>query len=117
MKRLILILLIVPGLMLAQQKRDAKLLEDENLIQAVYYHPNGEISQVGTFNLQGQLHGDWISYSENGEKLSMGSYLNGEKDGKWFFWDKGILREVDYEKNLIASVQEWKEGTRLAVNR
>ncbi len=117
MKRLLYILLIVPALVLAQQKPDMELLQEVNLVEAVYFHDNGTVSQKGTFNLNGELHGNWVSYSASGEKLAMGSYINGKKHGKWFFWDNEVLREVDYDLNLVASVQEWRNGEPLAVNK
>ena len=110
-------LFLFPAVLLSQKDRDVVLLEDKNLIEAVYYYEDGSVRQKGTFNLEGELHGNWVSYDANGEKLAMGSYLNGKKHGKWFFWNKEILKEVDYTQNEIASVQEWKEGTRLALQR
>jgi antitoxin component YwqK of YwqJK toxin-antitoxin module len=116
-KILVCLLFIAPVLSFAQQERKVTLLEDKNLYQVVYYHDNGVVSQEGTINLQGQLHGSWVSFSETGEKVAMGNYLNGKKDGKWFFWNEGVLSEVDYDLNHIASVQQWKEGSRLALNQ
>ena len=117
MKAWLLLVLLVPGCLAAQQKRVVKFLEDKNLYEATYYHENGQVSQQGTFNLEGALHGTWTSYSESGKKIAIGAYQNGKKDGKWFFWEEAVLREVDYNQNAIAAVQEWKEGTRVAVNR
>jgi len=33
----------------AQQKRDLKLNKDTNLIEVIYYHDNGQISQTGFY--------------------------------------------------------------------
>lgn len=121
MKRIsFLSFLLIPFLTFAQQNiqdREVTLLEDQNLIQAVYFYENGNIQQKGTYNLDGQLHGEWESYTLEGEKRSMGMYLNGKKHGKWFFWDQDVLKEVDYTHNSIASVQQWKEGDRLALQQ
>ena len=58
MKRLIICLLfLAPVLSIAQKERKVTLLEDENLFQVVYFHDNGVVSQKGTINLQGELHG------------------------------------------------------------
>jgi antitoxin component YwqK of YwqJK toxin-antitoxin module len=110
----LLVMLIAPVVMLAQQERGVKLLEDKNLIEVVYHHENGLVSQKGTYNLQGKLHGVWESFAEDGSKVASGTYENGKKNGKWFFWNNQTLKEVDYNNNSIASVQEWKEGTKLA---
>lgn len=110
-------LFLLPVITLAQHERKVTLLEDGNLYQVVYFHQNGAISQQGTMNLEGQLHGRWESFAESGEKTAMGNFVNGKKEGKWFFWSKDGLSEVDYSQNSIASVQHWKEGTKLAVNK
>jgi len=116
----IFVLMLLPVLLLGQKEqanREVTLLEDQNLVEAVYYYEDGTVRQKGTYNLEGELHGEWVSYTTNGEKLSMGTYRNGKKHGKWFFWNKSMLREVDYNFNTIASVQEWKEAAELASYR
>ena len=119
-RKLFLMLLLAPFLIFAQQAeqdREVTLLEDQNLIQVVYYYDNGNIQQKGTYNLEGELHGEWESYTLEGGKRSIGTYVNGKKHGKWFFWANDVLKEVDYSNNKIASVQQWKEGTKLALQR
>ena len=100
----------------AQQEPELKLNEETNLIEATYFHDNGEKSQVGTFNLEKQLHGKWVSYNEEGEKISIGSYTNGRKTGKWVFWSKGDKKEVEYSNNAIASVDGIKRQAPVVKN-
>ncbi len=88
----------------AQQRKELKRNDDTNLIEATYYHDNGEVSQKGTFDLAGKLHGEWISFNEAGEKTSKGSYAKGVRTGKWYFWTDGNLKEVEFSDNKIASV-------------
>ncbi len=116
MRTLIIIFLLSPFMFYAQQEREVSLLEDKNLIEVVYFHDNGTISQTGTYDLNGLLHGKWESFDEAGNKVAMGSYNFGKKDGKWFFWNNEILREVDYNANTIAAVREWQDGEKLALN-
>ena len=104
---LILFLCSVPLFGMAQDK-DLKVNEETNLIEVVYYHDNGEISQKGTFNLERKLHGQWLSFNEKGEKIAMGSYENGLKTGKWYFWSVDSIKEVEYKDNAIASVNSKK---------
>lgn len=92
----------------AQTKPEMKLNKDTNLIEATYFHSNGEVSQKGTFNLEKKLHGEWMSFNEKGETISIGSYNNGLKTGKWLFWANHLLREVEYDANAIAAVTETK---------
>ncbi len=105
---LVLIILFVSVNAFAQTKPDMKLNKETNLIEATYFHANGEVSQKGTFNLEKQLHGEWMSYNEKGETISVGSYKNGAKTGKWLFWANDILKEVEYSNNAIAAVNETK---------
>ncbi len=90
----------------AQQKRDLKLNKDTNLIEVVYYHDNGEVSQTGTYTADGKLHGEWLSFNTAGKKVVSANYDNGKKVGKWFYWTKETVKEVDYSANTIASLKE-----------
>ncbi|MGB5358948.1 toxin-antitoxin system YwqK family antitoxin [Eudoraea sp.] len=87
-----------------QDKKVQKFNEETNLIEVMDYHANGIISQEGTFNLKGELHGEWISYDALGNKISQGSYENGDKSGKWLFWSNNTMKEVQYSNNEIASI-------------
>ncbi|WP_034060979.1 toxin-antitoxin system YwqK family antitoxin [Lacinutrix jangbogonensis] len=91
----------------AQEKRDLKLNKDTNLIEVVYYHDNGAVSQTGAYTTDGKLQGEWLSYSKEGKKQVSANYDNGNKVGKWFFWKDATLKEVDYTNNAIAKVSEW----------
>ena len=115
MKKITLLIALIAGTAFgyAQKDKEVQLNRDTNLIEATYYHDNGEISQKGTFDLAGKLHGEWVSFNENGEKISMGSYVNGAKTGKWFFWTEGILKEVEFSNNAIASVINRENATRV----
>lgn len=100
----------------AQDKRELKLNKDTQLIEATYYHDNGVVSQTGTYTLDGKLQGEWKRYDNEGNKIVSAEYNNGAKVGKWFYWANDVLREVDYSNNAIASVSEWTNKTKLAVN-
>jgi len=104
----ILAILFVSAAAFAQTKPEMKLNKETNLIEATYFHANGEVSQKGTFNLEKQLHGEWMSFNEKGETISVGSYTSGVKTGKWMFWANDILKEVEYSNNAIAAVNETK---------
>lgn len=106
---LILALVFVSTSVFSQKKKELKLNKETNLIEATYYHDNGQISQKGTFNLERKLHGDWISFNDSGEKVSEGVYHKGIRTGKWFFWNDGVIKEVEFDNNMIASVID-REG-------
>ena len=92
-----------------QREKDLVLNEETGLIEATYFYANGEVSQKGTFNLDRQLHGEWISYDEEGRKISQGSYENGMRSGKWYFWQGETVKEVVYDNNAVASVDGKKK--------
>lgn len=106
MKRLVYILIgvMVCGFGYGQKKEDIRHNAETNLIDATYYHENGQISQKGTFDLKGKLHGQWISFNELGETLSRGQYDNGKRVGTWHFWEDGIIKEVQFDQTGIVSV-------------
>ncbi len=105
MKNIILILaLVFASSIIAQNK--PKFEKEGNLVKGTFFHDNGQIQQQG-FYKNGKLHGEWVSYNAEGKKLAMAQYEDGIKTGKWFMWNKGVLIEVDYDANVIASVVEW----------
>ncbi|MFH6602873.1 toxin-antitoxin system YwqK family antitoxin [Maribacter algicola] len=111
------VLLIVVSFMVsasfAQQKKEIKLNKETNLIEATYFHENGQVSQKGTFDLAGKLQGDWVSYNDAGDKTSEGSYEKGVKTGKWLFWEDGKMKEVVFDNNIIASVIDKESKSRV----
>ncbi len=115
MKRVILLLGLVLGVFIAngQDKKDQNFNEETKLIEVTYYHENDVISQQGTFNLEGKLHGKWTSYSEEGTKIAEGSYNNGLKTGTWYFWSNDVVKEIEYDNNVIASIDGIKKTNRL----
>lgn len=112
MKRLIAILAVVFTFssIYGQDKMEQKLNKETNLIEATYFHDNGLIAQQGTFNLDGKLHGEWVSFDDKGNKIALGSYVNGQKTGKWIFWSGDSMKEVEYSDNAIASVDGVKKS-------
>lgn len=99
----------------AQQERDLKLNKDTNLIEVVYYHDNGVVSQTGAYTTDGKLQGEWLRFDTEGKKQVSANYDNGKKVGKWFFWNETTLKEVDYNNNVIANVSEWEVKAPVAV--
>jgi len=100
----------------AQQERDLKHNKKTDLIEVTYHHDNGVISQTGFYTSDGKLQGKWLSFDTEGKKLVSANYDNGEKVGKWFYWNDKTLKEIDYNDNTIVSVTEWANGSRVAVS-
>ena len=109
MKKYILILavLFIGSSVFAQENtKKVKHVQKGDLIEATYFYANGNIEQQGTFNEDGKLHGLWVSYDINGNKMTSGKYENGHKVGKWTFYTGETVKEVDFDKSKISSVVE-----------
>lgn len=106
-KYILLTALLISGISFAQDK-NPKLEAVGDLVKTTYYFENGQVKQEGFFK-DGKLDGTWTSYSKNGTKTAVATYKNGEKTGKWFFWNNDILHEVDYSNSRIAAVKTWKK--------
>lgn len=118
-----IMMLLVAVLMIttvyAQEKTKKNVyIKKGDLIEATLYHDNGVVSQTGFYTAEGKLTGEWVSYNVQGEKTASAEYENGEKTGKWFFWNDDTLIEVDYKDSRIAAVNTWKnEGSRVVSNK
>ena len=115
-KIILVLALFMSVVSFAQDNRELKINEGTQLIEATYFHENGVVSQTGFYTLDGKLQGEWKQYDANGKKLTSATYNKGEKVGKWFFWNDQTLKEVDYTNNAIASVSEWNNKSKVAVN-
>ncbi len=113
---LVLFAFFITVVSFAQQKRDLVLNKDTNLIEVVYYHDNGVVSQTGFYNPDGKLHGNWLSFSKEGNKIVSAHYDNGKKVDKWFYWNESTLKEIDYENNAIVSVNVWTDKSKVALS-
>ena len=101
-KILVIVLVLFTTLTFAQKERSLTLNTKTNLIDVVYYHDNGEVSQVGSYSADGKLEGKWISFDKKGDKLVTAFYENGKKIGKWVYRVNGIVREIDYTRNIAS---------------
>lgn len=104
MKTAILFLALIFSFAVNAQEIKPNFEKEGNLVKATYFHANGEVAQTGYF-LEGKLHGEWVMYNEEGEKLVEGSYTNGLKNGKWVYNEGKELREVAFVDNKIESVE------------
>ena len=118
MKKLLFICALLGGILFAnaQEKPKGTFEKDGKLIKATYYHDNGEVSQTGYYNKAGNLQGTWKSFDKNGNKVAIAQYNDGKKEGKWFFWTDGTLKEVDYADSEITNVNTWQVTEQVVSN-
>ena len=108
--------LLLSVVTVAQQEIKPKYEVEGDMVKATYYHDNGVIAQTGYY-LNGKLQGQWSAYDREGNKIAIGTYEQGEKVGKWFFWNARELNEVDYEDSRIAGVTRWKNSKPVVINQ
>ena len=115
MKKIVLMTMVLLGISVSAQEVKPNFEKEGDLIKGTYFHDNGTVSQEGTYK-EGKLHGEWVMYDLDGKRTAIGEYNNGVKTGKWFFWKKDELVEVDYQDNIIADVTTWENSNSLAVS-
>ncbi|MCI5054994.1 MAG: hypothetical protein MRY83_02735 [Flavobacteriales bacterium] len=96
----------------------------------VFYHLNGKVEQKGKYDAAGRPSGDWkwyydngavqreesfyagkeegtlIEYNDTGRVISQGEYLDGEREGEWFYQMGDYREEGKYQGGQ--RVGEWK---------
>lgn len=113
---LVMVFLMSFTLFAQTEKNLVKKEKLADLEKVTIYYDSGELHQVG-YILNKKLHGEWKSFDKEGNKLAKATYENGNKVGKWFFWNDGTLSEVDYSDNKIVQVSTWdKLDTQLVSN-
>ncbi len=116
MKSVATMLIFLFALVMVAQEQKPVFEKNGDMVKATYFHENGTLSQTGSF-LEGKLHGEWIMYDEEGNKLVVGQYDQGRKVGTWLYWEDEMLKEVDYSDNKIAAVGKLKEAETVVKNR
>lgn len=59
----------------------------ETITKIKVYHPNGKLRATFAAKLDGKSHGPFEAWSSQGAKQVAGSFLDGEKNGVWTYWD------------------------------
>ena len=98
---------------LSAQEKKVVTKEGTNTFKVVYYNEAGNITQQG-FIKNKMLHGEWASFYNDGRKSVSGQYDKGKKVGKWFFWNQGKIREVDFVDNNVVKVLDWDTPATIA---
>ena len=116
MKKIIaLIFLFTVSISNAQEVKPTYEIYND-MVKATYYYEDGSVKEEGFFKDK-KLTGQWVSFSKQGKKTMIANYKAGKKVGKWFAWNKNTLKEINYNNNVIVSVKNWNEDTRLANNK
>jgi antitoxin component YwqK of YwqJK toxin-antitoxin module len=111
--RIVLMFLALSIAGLSAQEKKIVTKEGTNTFKVVYYNEAGNILQEG-FIKNKKLHGEWASFYKDGRKAVSGQYDKGKKVGKWFFWNQGKIREVDFVDNNVVKVLDWDTPATIA---
>lgn len=115
MKKILTIGLLCLATIGFSQENKPTYKAEGDLVKATYYYENGLVKTQGFFKDK-KLTGEWTRFDTSGNKTQLAYYDNGKKVGKWFVWTKDALKEINYENNTLASVNIWKQESRVALN-
>lgn len=115
MKKAILVLIALCSTYMYAQNIEPTFEREGKMVKATYFHDNGEIAQVG-YMLNGKLHGDWTMFNAKGTKIASGKYVDGKKQGTWYFYDGDMVKEVEFVDSKIAAVRDWDASEGVTIN-
>lgn len=82
----------------------------------IFYHPNGKVEQKGRYDKKGKPQGLWQWFYENGKLLREENYLNGKREGALIEWnDSGrVITKGEYidglkEGKWFYEIQDYRE--------
>ena len=113
---LIVALLLFPATAFAESVDWDDLVERDGLNYKKFTDEpfDGEVTgkRQGSFS-NGEKHGPWVKYHDNGQLRFKGVYKNGKKDGPWkSYWENGQLwKKVTYKNDKMEGYWEsydWK---------
>ena len=135
MKRLLLILFIIPIIGFSQTETKIEYWDNDNVLSQVhyldgirdgscrYYYKNGTLMNEG-FYKNGKMIGMWMSYFEDGQINSHGSYKYTEsgsysrKDGTWKYYNEnGQLTRESIIKDGVEEMKFYdKDGKEISMS-
>lgn len=82
----------------------------------IFYHPNGKVEQKGAYDKKGRPQGLWQWYYDTGKLLREENYLNGKREGQLTEWsDTGaVITKGEYidgmkEGKWFYQIQDYRE--------
>lgn len=84
-------------------------IDDEGRVtgKVLSFYNDGDLQETGTY-LLGNKHGRWLKYSESGVLLNEGNYNQGQKDGSWKVWDENGTLRLEFEYENGQRIGTWK---------
>ena len=116
MKNLILIAILSMNFVGFSQDKEPTYKAEGDLVKATYYYEDGNVKTEGFFKNK-KLTGEWTRFDKKGNITQTAFYEKGEKVGKWLVWNKGVLKEINYNNNVIITVNRLKTESKVAINK
>lgn len=71
-------------------------------IQMIRFYPGGQMEELGNW-YQGHLHGAWVQWNAEGQKVAEAHYQNGRKSGHWRLYNEysGIAYDLVYDRDRL----------------
>ena len=116
MKNLVLIAIFSMSFVGFSQNKEPTYKAEGDLVKATYYYEDGNVKTEGFFKNK-KLTGEWTRFDKKGNITQTAFYEKGEKVGKWLVWNKGVLKEINYNNNVIITVNRLKTESKVAINK
>ena len=79
--------------------------KQEDLVKATNFYEDGKVKENG-FVKNDKLHGEWVSFDQEGRKTAIANSAEGLKVGTWYVVTNQSVKELTYESNKLVSVKE-----------
>jgi antitoxin component YwqK of YwqJK toxin-antitoxin module len=74
--------------------------------EVTYYYASGKVMERGAF-VNGVKTGEWLRWSEEGQKIAQAFYKEGKKDGLWLVWDLNGMKRYEMNYSMGEKVGKW----------
>jgi len=71
-----------------------------------YFYASGKVMEKGAF-ANGEKTGEWLRWSEEGQKIAQAFYKEGKKDGLWLVWDINGIKRYEMNYAMGEKVGKW----------
>tara|TARA_B100000029_G_scaffold75196_1_gene66924 strand:- start:3406 stop:4044 length:639 start_codon:yes stop_codon:yes gene_type:complete len=95
-----------------QESKEIQADNNESLENTVTInYPTGEARYVQSYDIWGDLTGEWINYYKNGKIKQKGFYSNGKPYGNWRYYNEdGSLKKeefIELDTNCVKFIALW----------
>ncbi|GGG94151.1 hypothetical protein GCM10011416_09310 [Polaribacter pacificus] len=115
MKKIATLILVFAVAFTYAQEKSPVFEKAGDLVKATYFYEDGSVKEQGFFKDK-KLTGQWVQFDQQGNKTMIAQYKEGNKVGRWFSLKGNLIKEINFQKNVIVSVKSIDRETVLALN-